>query len=184
MSSHHIIREDQEPALVIDNTSPENLDTIQQLLEWSPTVIVTERALEQVLSWGIKIDIVITLQQRVEILKKSLHDQLPLKVLSCASENEAPETALYYLTASKQKAVNIISEAALESFEQFPSLDIAVIQSGKRWVFIRNGHFEKWLPKGTALMVYSGNENLKILHASDSVVGVKEPKAFWVAEVM
>jgi thiamine pyrophosphokinase len=59
MSSHHIVREKQEPALLVlgmDNFSDELLG---QLLEWSPTVIATEIMAEKLNANGIKIDCVI-----------------------------------------------------------------------------------------------------------------------------
>lgn len=182
MSSHHIIREDQEPALVIDAATAENLESIEQLLEWSPTVIVTERALEQVLLWGTKIDIVIALESRVEKLKITLQDQLPLKILSCNTEVEAINTALYYLTASKQKAVNVVSDSALESFEKFVSLDISVIQNGKRWVFIRSGNFEKWLPVGTSLEIYPKSSHAEQPLDKEGIVCIQRDHSFWVGE--
>jgi thiamine pyrophosphokinase len=183
MSSHHIIREDQEPALVIDDARGENSESIQQLLEWSPTVIVTDRALEQVLLWGTKIDVVIALSSQIDTLKTELHDQLPLKMLSYNTETEALDTALYFLTASKQKAVNIISDAALESFEKFSSLDISVIKAGKRWVFIRTGHFEKWFPAGTQLLLYPESAHPAPVVDKDGIVTVDRDHSFWICEL-
>jgi hypothetical protein len=183
MSSHHIIREDQEPALVIDDASLENLESIQQLLEWSPTVVVIDQALEQVLSLGIKIDIVIARETHVEALKISLHDQFPLKIISCHAATEALDTALYFLVASKQKAVNIISDAALESFEKFPSLDVAVIQNGKRWVFIRTGHFEKWLPASTTISIYPKSAHPEPSVEKEGMVTVHRDHSFWISEI-
>lgn len=60
MSSHHIVREKQEPALLVlgvDNFSEELLG---QLLEWSPTVITTPHTAEKLDTFGIKVDWVIT----------------------------------------------------------------------------------------------------------------------------
>lgn len=182
MSSHHIIREDQEPALVIDDASPENFESVRQLLEWSPTVIVTERALEQVLSRGTKIDVVVAVDQRIEELKISLQDQFPLKILSCHSEAEALNTALHFLTASRQKSVNIISAAALESFEKFRALDVAVIQNGRRWVFVRNGHFEKWLPAATSLSIYPKPSHAEPVIEREGIVTVHRANSFWISE--
>lgn len=167
---------------MIDNASNENFESVQQLLEWSPTVMVTERALESVLSWGIKIDIVIAPESHAEELKISLRDQFPLKILSCHSETEAPETALYFLTASKQKAVTVVSDAALETFEKFPSLDVAVIQQGKRWVFIRTGHFEKWLPAGTQLSIYPKSAHPEPVIEKEGAVTVHRDQSFWISE--
>ena len=167
---------------MIDAATAENLESIEQLLEWSPTVIVTERALEQVLLWGTKIDIVIALETRVEKLKIILQDQLPLKILSCNTEVEAIDTALYYLTASKQKAVNVVSDSELDSFEKFVSLDISVIQNGKRWVFIRNGNFEKWLPAGTAFEIYPKSSHAEQPLDKEGMVSIHRDHSFWVGE--
>jgi len=183
MSSHHIIREDQEPALVIDDAPGENFESIQQLLEWSPTVVITERTLEQVLSWGIKIDVVIAVEQHTEQLKKLLQDQFPVKIISCPTETEALDRALYFLAASKQKAVNVISGAALESFEKFPALDVAVIQNGKRWVFIRNGHFKKWLQAATTLSFYPTSAHPEPVIEKDGIVTIHRDHSFWVSEI-
>ncbi|GAC1303692.1 MAG: hypothetical protein NVSMB24_10070 [Mucilaginibacter sp.] len=56
MSSHHVVREKQEPALLVlslDNFPDEMLG---QLLEWSPTVICTQQTAEALVAYGIKID--------------------------------------------------------------------------------------------------------------------------------
>lgn len=182
MSSHHIIREDQEPALLIDAHTDEDLESIQQLLEWSPTVIVTEQALEQVLRWGTKIDVVIALEAHLEELRITLTDQLPLKILSCNSATEVIDTALYFLTDSKQKAVNVISDSSLESFEKFSALDVAVIQKGKRWVLIRTGNFEKWLPAGTAVETYPKGFHSEAPLEKDGIIALHRNHSFWIAE--
>lgn len=182
MSSHHIIREDQEPALVIDTAAGENFESIQQLLEWSPTVIVTGRSLEQVLLWGIKIDVVVAVENLLPELRTQLENQFPVKILSGNKETEILDTALYFLTASNQKAVNIISDAALESFEKFSSLDVSVIQSGKRWVFIRSGHFEKWLPANTGISIYPESSHSETPNSRDGMVTVLRDHSFWISE--
>ena len=57
MSSHHIIRDKQEPALIIANGEECTMDLLEQLLEWSPTVVVLDGAIERVISLGIKVDV-------------------------------------------------------------------------------------------------------------------------------
>lgn len=57
MSSHHIIRDKQEPALIIANGEECSMDLLEQLLEWSPTVVVLDDAIERVISLGIKVDV-------------------------------------------------------------------------------------------------------------------------------
>jgi thiamine pyrophosphokinase len=181
MSSHHIIREDQEPALLIADATVE-FAFVQELLEWSPTVIVTEQALMPVLGWGIKIDVVVAQQMHVATLTTSLIDQSPLKLLSYHNPEDALSTALYFLIASKQKAVNIITTKSLESFEPFSSLDISVFQAGRRWSFIRNGHYEKWFPAGRNLRVYPANGQVDIQTGEEGIVSIQRERGFWVSE--
>jgi len=182
MSSHHIIREDQEPALLIIDTHTIEFELVQELLEWSPTVMVTEQSLTEVLSWGIKIDIVIAHDESFSILSTSLVDQSPVKLISYNHKEEALSTALYFLMASKQKAVNIIATEPLKSFESFPSLDISVFQSGKRWSFIRNGLYEKWFPAGRTVYVSPSNGRPDIKTERDGIVSINREKGFWVSE--
>ncbi|HBK84253.1 MAG TPA: thiamine diphosphokinase, partial [Flavobacterium sp.] len=59
MSSHHIVRDDQEPALIIANGAACSTELIGQLLEWSPLVIVLDAAIERVLELGIKVDVLL-----------------------------------------------------------------------------------------------------------------------------
>lgn len=182
MSSHHIVREDQEPALLIMDVEALPMEQTQELLEWSPTVIVQEDAVMKVLSWGIKIDIVIADAANMADLTSLLHEQFPLKLISFNAREEALSTALYFLIASKQKAVNILSLQPLESFEPFTALDISVFQFGKRWSFIRNGVFEKWLPAGRTVQVFPSNNQPDIQTKVDGVVTIHRDKSFWVCE--
>jgi hypothetical protein len=183
MSSHHFVREEQEPALVIFDSGMASLETIQQLLEWSPTVVVWEEVIEEVLSWGIKIDVVIAAGSNAERWKGTLQEQAPVKILSCENKTDAVATALYFLIASKQKAVNVLSNQPLTEFATYASLDICVFQNGLRWSHIRSGHFEKWLPAGSKLVTSPPNELNPHVIASDGIQEISRDTDFWVAEV-
>jgi thiamine pyrophosphokinase len=183
MSSHHFVREDQEPALLIADANSITFDVVQQLLEWSPTVVVLETALQEVLTWGIKLDIVVAHDANTKSLAFELQNQVPIKFISYVDETEALSTALYFLIASKQKAVNILSNEALEKFETFSSLDISIFQHGKRWSLVRSGHFEKWLTAGSTLEIYFQGSITREVLEKDGVIEIKRDNAFWVAEV-
>lgn len=182
MSSHHIIREDQEPALLIMDVQAVSYETVQELLEWSPTVVVAEQALPDVLLWGIKIDVVVAATSSISALTTSLHDQFPIKLISCNIREEALSTALYFLIAAKQKAVNILSVEQLKSFESFSSLNLSVLQSGKRWCFIRIGLYEKWLPAGRTIHIYPSDQQLVVNTDRDGIIIIRRDSGFWVAE--
>ena len=56
MSSHHIVRDDQEPALIIANGMECSESLLNQLMEWSPFVLVLDGAIHRVLEKQIKFD--------------------------------------------------------------------------------------------------------------------------------
>ncbi len=70
MSSHHFVKEQQEPAVFILNPSGINFESVASLLEWSPTLLVDQESVDLVLSWGIKIDVVLATSSYQEENKK------------------------------------------------------------------------------------------------------------------
>lgn len=54
MSSHHIVREKQEPALLVLSMDAFDEEMLGQLLEWSPTVICSTGTAEKLDASGIK----------------------------------------------------------------------------------------------------------------------------------
>ena len=95
MSSHHIVREKQEPALLILGLDDFSEEMLGQLLEWSPTVITTPLTAEQINTYGIKIDVIIT-------DNADEHLQSDVKVVP-ASSNPV-EAAMNYLVEPHGKA--------------------------------------------------------------------------------
>lgn len=90
MSSHHIVRENQEPALLIEDLFLIDEEDLGQLLEWSPTIVIEAETIDLLDARGYKFDIVFT--------KKSINDsQENLKVISY--DNDFLKTAIEYLIA-------------------------------------------------------------------------------------
>ncbi len=59
MSSHHFVKEGQEPPLIIANGEMCSYTLLTQLLEWCPIIVVLDGAFERVRSLQIKPDVVI-----------------------------------------------------------------------------------------------------------------------------
>jgi thiamine pyrophosphokinase len=59
MSSHHFVKDGQEPALIIANGETCSYELLTSLLEWCPLTVVCDGALDRVLRLEIKPDIVI-----------------------------------------------------------------------------------------------------------------------------
>src|SRR5690606_30623909 len=109
MSSHHIVRDDQEPALIIANGEACSAELLHQLLQWNPMVIVLDSAISRVLELGIKIDVLIGDFERdcdYEIYKDI---QYPIDVIKIEAQNSTDlDKAIQYLIHKKIPAANIV----------------------------------------------------------------------------
>lgn len=144
MSSHHIVRENQEPSLLIQDFDALDRKMLDQLLEWSPTIVVDADAADFLLSEGIKIDIIFSNKTL-----SSLQEQT--KVLPI--EKHYLETALTYLIANSYSAVNIICHRLDPILQMFaPDINIVALCREKRYVFVKD-HYEKWKPKGEKIYI-------------------------------
>lgn len=77
MSSHHFVREDQEPGLFIYEWVDNAKELIDQLAQWAPKIVVHEQALEQFLIHGFKVDVVLYDKQEGWV-KESVSHQFPV----------------------------------------------------------------------------------------------------------
>ncbi|WPU94515.1 thiamine pyrophosphokinase [Mucilaginibacter sabulilitoris] len=144
MSSHHIVREKQEPALLVlgmDNFSEELLG---QLLEWSPTVITTPHTAEKLDSFGIKIDWVIT-------NKEEAVSQSDVKLLP-AGDDTMTAAALKYLIANHYPAVNVVTdELQPDDFMLYADKINLVVFYHHQKIYAVNSGFSKWKPAGETI---------------------------------
>ena len=102
MSSHHFVKEQQEPAVFILNTEGISFEMVAPLLEWSPTLLVDQESVDVVLSWGIKIDIILATSSFQKENRQLLEEQYPLRFLTI-SVSQSLEEGLHYLVASQHK---------------------------------------------------------------------------------
>lgn len=109
MSSHHIVREKQEPALIIANGEACSMNLLNQLLEWSPFVVVLDGAIERVLSLGIKVDVVFGDFDDLAISMDEIKQrQFPIEIIHAPDQEKTDlEKALDFLIEREHPAVNI-----------------------------------------------------------------------------
>ncbi|MEQ9167730.1 MAG: hypothetical protein RLO12_15835 [Fulvivirga sp.] len=201
MSSHHIVRDEQEPALIVFSADF-NKHTIQELLEWSPTVITKSGLVEELLPYGFKIDVVIGSMEGKESVMSLLSHQQPFKYLSKNTSDDDLLQAIYYLTASKYKAANLLLEPKEETLNLINpflnQLDLVFYYQKFKWIYSRESTFSKWLPAGAVLKFRSDSirvtQNQKPLEyellSGESVCKVQEEgqtvisgqKGFWLGQ--
>ena len=161
MSSHHIVRDDQEPALIIANGASCSYELLGQLLEWSPIVVVLDNAIERVLQLDIKIDVLLgdfDGDFDPEIYKEK---QFPLEIVHTPNQDKTDlEKAFDYLIEKGHKAVNVIWATGKRADHTITNITNIVSYRDKLKIVILDDHskifllpnkFEKWYTKNTPI---------------------------------
>lgn len=109
MSSHHIVRDDQEPALIIANGASCSSALLNELLEWSPIIVVLDSAIDRVLQLDIKVDVLLGDFDRDFDAESYKNKQYPIEIVHTPDQNKTDlEKAFDYLIAKNHKAVNVV----------------------------------------------------------------------------
>jgi hypothetical protein len=193
MSSHHFVKEGQEPALIIAGEFTGEL--AESFLEWSPLVIVLPEAIESVISKHIKVDVVIAYESVYDEMMIRFGYQMPVKLISIAAADNPIVTALDYLEVARQTDVVLFAAKGWKIFqtsEQYLNRISVTISDGLvKWSPVTSGKFEKWFPKGTMLQT-KAESSVTAVNASptvndfevlaDGIVRLSSQGFFWVGE--
>ena len=162
MSSHHIVRDKQEPALIIADGEECSFDLLGQLLEWSPFIVVLDGAIIRVLELGIKVDVLLgdfdRLGQKLDEIKKIQH---PLEIIHTPDQDKTDlEKAFEFLIQRGHKAANVVwatgkrADHTISNITQLikykNQLQVVILDNHSR-VFCLNSNFRKWYPAGTPI---------------------------------
>ena len=161
MSSHHIVRDDQEPALIIANGEACSAELLGQLLEWSPLVIVLDSAIERVLELGIKVDVLLGDFDRSFNANHYKELQYPLEIVHTPNQYKTDlEKAFDYLIEKGHLAANVIWATGkradhtitnLTNIVAYRNLLKVVLLDDHSKVFLLQNQFEKWYTANTIL---------------------------------
>ena len=154
MSSHHFVKEGQEPALFILEAI--SLEVVEPLLEWVPFILVADIALENVLRWGIKVDVILQHGNTHQEIKEKVNNQIPVQILSCNGENFMTK-GLQFLIENNNLAVNLIASPGVDFFKEAEKfvhqIQICVVGQNQKWSAVTSGKFQKWMPAGSKLAI-------------------------------
>ena len=176
MSSHHIVRTDQEPALIIANGQSCSNELLGQLLEWSPLVVVLDSAIQRVIDLNIKVDVLLGDFDRD--LDPMLYEQqqFPLEIVYTPNQDKTDlEKAFDYLIERKIPAVNVVwatgrradhSITNMTNIVRYRNKLKIVILDDYSKIFLLQPDFKKWytansilslIPVGTVTGITSNN---------------------------
>lgn len=161
MSSHHIVRDDQEPALIIANGESCSSELLGQLLEWSPLVVVLDSAMHRVNELGIKVDVLIGDFDHGFDPESFKDTQYPLEIVHIKEQDSTDlEKAFKYLVERGIPSANVVWATGrrmdhtitnLTSLVRYKEqLKVVVIDDHSK-VYLLPKDFKKWYPSETII---------------------------------
>jgi thiamine pyrophosphokinase len=153
MSSHHIVKDYQEPALAVVS-DVFSREVLSQLLEWSPVVCVTEEALPAILELGVKADILFYTDSA--LADQLLSAQAPVELIR--RDGSDLKDLLSLLSARGQHALNFIGMNDPESFAELALSHRnfkMVCYSGATRIFPVFSTYSRWYKEGAVLRILS-----------------------------
>jgi hypothetical protein len=200
MSSHHFVKEQQEPAVFILDAETIEFDQISGLLEWVPTILVSEKALDQVLSWGIKIDVILASSAFQKENLQLLEAQFPVKFLTVDNEDFLNE-GINYLLGSKHEAVHLVGishQATFELEDKLALMNLTLVDGNWKYYPVKSGEFKKWFAESSIhihgkegmpveIKNSEGELILPITYATmievpEGITEIKAKGIFWIGE--
>ncbi len=161
MSSHHIVREKQEPALIIANGEACSEELLGQLLEWSPFVVVLDDAIYRVLDRGIKVDAWLGDFDHGFDFEAIRERQYPLEIVPTPDQDKTDlEKAIEFLIERGFPAANIVWATGrradhaitnMTNIVRYKSQIRLVMYDDYSKIFPLVGTFEKWYTAGTPI---------------------------------
>jgi hypothetical protein len=176
MSSHHFVKEKQEPALYIHSEKFLNTELLGQLLEWCPYVIVDEHALFILNHEPIKIDLVVQQELSDTDIADWTASQSDLKILRIEKGKDKLSSLLQYLEKENHFAISLLA-CSDEHFQAIQTsnfnLDIIQYTDAYKGFFIED-KFSKWKEKDSIIEIFNEEASTKNL--------IRHPKGWKVIE--
>lgn len=168
MSSHHFVKDGQEPALVIANGQMCSYNLLTSLLEWCPYIVVCDGAYARVSNLQIIPDVVIGDFDSLAVVKPHLHTSF-----ICINDQDTTdlEKALAHLVEKGYTDINVLWASGLRldhtinnfaSLAKFQNLRCVLLDDYSR-TFILPKYYTKRYEKGQKL-------SLIPLHTSTGIV--------------
>lgn len=187
MSSHHVVRDEQEPAVLLLNPEAFQWERVSQLMEWSPVLWVKEACLEKVMEWQLKIDGLIFPEAEEKHWLQEVEEQLPLKMERYVQQFSVPEFLRDQL-AKGHKAFHILCTEAeaqqLQADKALPLEAMAIVfftPKGK-WMYSQESTFKKWYPMGQEIHLKTDDQDQILTTEQDGLFEIHQSHPFWLME--
>ena len=156
MSSHHFVKEGQEPALIIANGASCSYELLTAIMEWCPFVVVLDGAYQRIQKLGIKPDVV--LGDFDSITEKD--NDIDVEFIHIADQDSTDlEKGIDNLISKNFNDINVLWATGnrvdhtlnnIASLAKFNAYRIVLYDDFSR-VFVLPNKYAKHYPKGSAL---------------------------------
>jgi len=166
MSSHHFVREKQEPALLILADRPIPLALMEELLEWCPMIMIDDRCLYLLNHQPIKLDYVLQCSLNTDDLLAMISFQEQVNTIDVRGKLNIAKDAVDVLVAKGHDAISILGmdEQEFKRLASEQSAEILIAYYHDRKVFSLDHEFSKWKSAGAVFQFEPppiGYQNLK-----------------------
>lgn len=162
MSSHHIVRDNQEPALIIANGADCGDDLLQQLMEWSPYVLALDGAVHRLLERNIRFDAWLgDFDSVAGVDETALSKMGDIQRIWAEDQDKTDlQKGIEFLISKGHVAANIIWGTGRRAdhtinnmatlWRYHDQITLSLLDDHSR-VYPLNRQFKKWYPAGTAI---------------------------------
>lgn len=176
MSSHHFVRDKQEPLLIVQSLCPELMELLVQLLEWSPEVIVfrTEKNMLLLESYDIQPDWIY-----------NKNNCTLLNTNTAIKHSNISENLEFLAAALNYTRYNTVIDYR---YQEFINLNLNKEQKGLTKIILADAmvlccerQYKKWLPKDSQIVVNCGNLqclNIDLNHKNANFVSNRKSDGF------
>jgi len=197
MSSHYIIREDQEPGLLILDPLVVDSAVIPSLLEWGPTVMITQQAVPYIFQHNFKIDALYIYDLLPDHVNTMLEYQKPYDLYLSESNSVIHDTK-EYLDKRGISGLNIVGEITplLKEaiYSDLQDITTTVYFKNAKYYYVSDGNFSKWSTPGHGFFIEpevkvktKGLKNLDQSHYKaerEGKIWIEADQAFWLGEII
>jgi thiamine pyrophosphokinase len=162
MSSHHIVQDNQEPALIIANGADCSDALLQQLMEWSPYVLALDGAAHRLLERKVRFDAWLgDFDSGVGIDEERMAAMGPIERVYAEDQDKTDlHKGIEFLISKGHSAANILWATGRRADHTFNNLatlwryhdqiTLSILDDHSR-VYPMGKQFKKWYPGGTQL---------------------------------
>lgn len=183
MSSHHFVKENQEPFLFVKgNDFP--IEVLNQLLEWNPSVICDQNSISYFFQNNRKADYLFLDSPSLVNIFNNLNVELVI------TENKSiSEKLTEFLAIKKSNYLNVVCENVVEEFNNFSKdfysiLNVYFFDAKNKLYKNPSKNFSKWQNKGqkTSILDTNGIEIESFTALEEGVFCFPPLHVYWILE--